>query len=221
MINIRSLLGQVRLHRPDLKDGIIDYYMQESVKRLCRQTMILQEEVNIIVPANTSETIISKSDYDINRVHLVKLQLPNGAFRILEEINIIDMNNKNSEQTDKGTPLCWGFDVLTNKLLLYPKIDKQFTIRVKYSMIPRGEVLEVDFPPDAEEAIVFGCLSEIYMLPGPVMNLQMAKNFGIQYNYEISNLKSIALLGNSGTLTIKSSPLGGRRKNNTYNSYGW
>lgn len=221
MINVRSLLGQVRLHRPDLKDSIIDFYMQESIRRLCRQTMILQDESSITVSANANTYTISKSGYDINRVHMVELQLSNGKYKILEEVNIIDINNKVNEQHEIGIASHWGFDVLKNELRIYPITKASANLRVKYSIIPQGEILDITLPPDAEEAILFGCLSEIYIIPGPAMNLQMAQNYKIQRNNEISNIKSIAILGNSGTLTMKPNPIGGRRKNGIYNPYGW
>lgn len=221
MINARSLLGKVRLHRPDLKDSVIDFYMQESIKKLCRQTMILQEEVSINIVADTNKYTLSKAGHEINRVHLVQLLLPDGTYKILGEANIVDINNKVSEQNLKGAPISWGFDLLKSELRIYPTLQKAESFKVKYSLIPKEEIVDIAIPAETEEAIVYGCLGEIYMLPGPAMNPSLAKNYVIQYNQEVSNVKSIAILGNSGVLTVAAHPLGGKRKNNVYNPYAW
>ena len=220
MTNVRSMLGKVRLHRPDLKDSTIDFYAQETVRKICRQSMLLQTEQSFTASNGINFISLASENVDINRVHQVETLLDN-KYVTMQEFNFIDVNGKFNERSQTGEPGAWAFDLITNKLMIYPVPNKTYTMKVRYSYVPKGEIINVSLPVDAEDAIIYGTLSEIYLLPGPGMSPQLSQNFNVKFNNEIANLKSIAILGNSGILQVKGTPLGGLRDRNTYNPYGW
>lgn len=71
---VRGLLGRIRGFRPDIKeDAEIEYHLQESVRRTCRQTMLAQENKRLVVLAGQRGVkIVPGNSADINRIHLVR-----------------------------------------------------------------------------------------------------------------------------------------------------
>jgi hypothetical protein len=327
---VRSILGKTRLHRPDLREAEIDYITQEIVRRICRMTMLAQNEITIddINGPLTNIVLVDPNGNDINRVHLVKWQdtviaqpalptyttssgglitgtvqyklvgvngmgwisLPSnsltitglssnivtltmpsapqsqngfayfdvyksvdsgvtwkvaninvaalqtfvdngnpslfsnatlptdatGDYRILGEGNFVQIDDSLPKPDSIfGVPNVYAYNALNGEIRLYPppdytQIGKR--LKVTYSYIPVGEIDEIPLLPESEEAVYYGTLAEAYMLPGPGTNPQYAKDYEIKFNYEIANLKAVAIMGNSGRLTVQPNPLGGRRR---------
>lgn len=155
-----------------------------------------------------------------------------GDYRILAEGNTVQVNDTIPKpETVFGVPNLWSFNALDARLKFYPPPDNnQIGARVKvlYSFIPTGEIDEIPLLPEAEDCIYYGTLAEAFMLPGPATNPNQALRYEVKFNNEISNLRAVATMGNSGRLVIPPRPLGGRRRipysafgNPWPNSWGW
>jgi hypothetical protein len=217
---VRSIMGKVKNMRPDLKEAMVDYYTQESVRKICRLTMLAQKDIAITIASNANSATISDGTNDINRIHLVKMLNSNNVYKIIGEANYVDINNKVSIQDSTGVPQIWAYNVINKKLRIYPTPISSTQLIVTISYVPTGEITEIPLPPESEDCIQYGALSEILRIPGPAINLQLALNYEHKFNAEISNLKSIAILGNSGRLQADHVPLGGSRRQ-TSNPYRW
>lgn len=141
---------------------------------------------------------------------------PTGDYRTLGEGNLVDINNSLAKPDSVfGTPQVWAYDADTLTVKIFPPTSQDINnarFSIVYSYIPIGEIDTIPLLPESEEAVYYGTLGEAYMLPGPGQNLELAKNYEIKFNYEMSNLKAVAIQGNSGRLTVSSRPLGGRRR---------
>lgn len=158
--------------------------------------------------------------------------VPTGDFRTLGEANYQGIKNSLPKpDAVSGTPNLWAYDAENNEVHLYPPpsvITREVRLTCVVSYIPVGEIDEIPLLQESEDAVIYGTLAEAYMLPGPGQNLQLAKNYEIKFNYEMSNLKAVAIQGQSGRLTVTANPLGGRRRK-PYgawgspwdNSWGW
>lgn len=217
---VRSIMGKVKNMRPDIKEAMVDYYTQETVRKICRLTMLSQKNISITISANSQYVALSDGTNDINRVHLVKILNSNGSYKNLSEGNYVDINNKIAILDAKGIPQVWAYNVITKSVSFYPIPVSNTQAILTISTVPTGEINEIPLPPESEDGIVYGCLSEVLRLPGPAMNLQLAIMYEVKFNHEVSNLKSIAILGNSGRLQIDHTPLGGSLKT-TSNPYRW
>jgi len=148
---------------------------------------------------------------------------PTGDYRTLGEGNLVEVNNALAKPDAVfGTPNLWAYDAETGYIKLYPPPSQdlhQARFQVTYSVIPVGEIDEIPLLPESEEAVYYGTLAEAYMIPGPGANLELAKNYEVKFNFEMSNLKAIAIQGQSGRLKVISRPLGGRRRT-AYGAFG-
>ena len=153
-----------------------------------------------------------------------------GDYRNLGEGNYVDLNNKISKPSSTvGTPLVWAYNQFDQSIYFFPIVSNKnlgCRIKVLVSTVPNGEIEEIPLPPEAEEAVYYGTLAEALILPGPAGNPQLAKNYEMKFNFEMSNLKAVALMGQSGRLTVMPRPLGGRRRVgfNSFSSlseWGW
>lgn len=159
-------------------------------------------------------------------------EVPTGDYRTLGEANNQAIRNSLPKpDAVAGTPNLWAYDAENDEVRLYPPpsvITKEVRLTCIVSYIPVGEIDEIPLLQESEDAVIYGTLAEAYMLPGPGQNLQVAKNYEIKFNYEMSNLKAVAIQGQSGRLTVTANPLGGRRRK-PYgawgspwdNSWGW
>jgi hypothetical protein len=142
--------------------------------------------------------------------------IPTGDYRTLGEGNFVDINNSLAKPDSVfGTPQIWAYDADTNMIKVFPPTSEAIDsarFQITYSYIPVGEIDTIPLLPESEEAVYYGTLGEAYMLPGPGQNLELAKNYEIKFNFEMSNLKAVATQGNSGRLTVPARPLGGRRR---------
>ena len=72
---VRSILGKIRLHRSDLREAELDYITQETVRKICRLTMLAQKMVVLPFVGPTAQLALTDSaGEDVNRVHLVRIQ---------------------------------------------------------------------------------------------------------------------------------------------------
>ena len=329
---VRSILGKIRLHRSDLREAELDYITQETVRKICRLTMLAQKMVVLPFVGPTAQLALTDSaGEDVNRVHLVRIQestintpsapsftsvtsggtlsagtyiykvvavgpqgwisLPSassnsivvtlnsvntitlpaapttrygfdhftlyrstnggstwsvaspfyaasasvvdngsltfvlsalptyatGDYKTMSETNEVFMNDTLPKPDSSfGDPMVWAFDALTSTINLYPPASNAYAnggnLEVTYSYIPRGEIDTVPLPPEAEDGIIYGTLAEAYIFTGPSQNIQLGKMYETKFNNETSNLKSVAIQGNSGRMAIPANPLGGRRK---------
>ena len=213
--SVRSILGKVRLHRPDLKESELDYMCQEIVRKVCRQTMLGRY---VVEKAYTSYAdTIDSSDFNtssksVMRITSEEYKEGQGEYQALTEENHVEIINS-GYNIENGTPDTWAFDVASSKLYLYPRPrTRTFTVRVGYAYIPQGDIDTIELPQEAEDAIVYGTIAEALAVAGPAANLATSKNYEIKYNYEVSNLKSVGEFGGSGRLTVTPRPIGGRTK---------
>jgi len=147
-----------------------------------------------------------------------------GDYRNLGEGNYVDINNKMTKpESIRGVPTVWAYNQFDQSVYFYPSVSNQqlgCRIKVLVSVVPTGEIEEIPLPPEAEEAVYYGTLAEALILPGPAGNPQLAKNYEMKFNFEMSNLKAVAIMGQSGKLTVIPRPLGGRRRIR-FNSIQW
>ena len=145
-----------------------------------------------------------------------------GDYRNLGEGNYVDFNNKMTKpESIQGEPTTWAYNQFDQSIYFYPPVSNQelgCRIKVLVSLIPYGEIEDIPLPPEAEEAVYYGTLAEALILPGPAGNPQLAKNYEMKFNFEMSNLKAVALMGQSGRLSVMPRPLGGRKRV-PYNSF--
>lgn len=151
--------------------------------------------------------------------------LPNeqtGDYRNLGEGNYVDLNNKMQKpESVMGTPTTWAYNQFDQSIYLYPPVSNLNTgcrVKVLVSVVPLGEIEEIPLPPETEEAVYYGTLAEALILPGPAGNPQLAKNYEMKFNFEMSNLKAVSIFGQSGKMTVIPRPLGGRKRV-PYNSF--
>ena len=72
---VRSILGKIRLHRSDLREAELDYITQETVRKICRLTMLAQKTIVLPFVGPTAKlSLVDSNGDDINRVHLVRIQ---------------------------------------------------------------------------------------------------------------------------------------------------
>ena len=196
--------------------------------RLCNTGFSNINQGNITIGIDTNNTYSGVNGSNVNYVNFETTlsDIPTeatGDYRILGEGNYVDVDN-NIPKNDAvfGNPSMYGWDAITGKLKLWPPISNYNTesrLKIVYSYIPVGEIDEIPLLPESEEAVYYGTLAEAYMLPGPGQNLALGKNYETKFNYEMSNLKGIALLGQSGRLAVIPRPLGGRKRT-TYTAFG-
>jgi hypothetical protein len=196
--------------------------------RLCNTGFSNINQGNITTGIDTNNTYAGVNGSNVNYVNFETSlsTLPTeatGDYRILGEGNYVDVDN-NIPKNDAvfGNPSMYGWDAITGKLKLWPPVSEDNTesrLKITYSYIPVGEIDEIPLLPESEEAVYYGTLAEAYMLAGPAQNLSLAKNYELKFNYEMSNLKGIALLGQSGRLAVIPRPLGGRKRT-TYTAFG-
>jgi len=345
---VRSILGKIRLHRSDLREAELDYITQETVRKICRLTMLAQKTIVLPFTGPTAQLALTDAaGEDVNRVHLVRIQestiytpsapsfttvasggtlsagtyiykvvavgpqgwisLPSassnsivvssnsvntitlpvapttrygfdhftlyrstnggstwavaspfyaasasvvdngsltfvaatlpiyatGDYKTMSETNDVFINDTLPKPDSTfGDPMVWAFDALTSTINLYPPASNAYAnggnLEVTYSYIPRGEIDTIPLPAEAEDCIIYGTLAEAYIFAGPSQNIQLGKIYEAKFNNESSNLKSVAIQGNSGRMSIPANPLGGRRRkpfgafgNPWGSSWGW
>lgn len=200
-LTVRSLLPKVRPFRKDLTEEDAIFAIQETVRKLCRETTYAQQVVSASTVAHNAEVSLTSlvTSGAINRVHRVRiLDTGMSAYKIL---NAVNFENVNASQTfrdySEGKPLDWTYKG-SGVLELYPKPDAVYTLEVTASYIPTGEIESIPLPDEAEDAIVAGALATLLLRPGTNQNLALAKDREILYNRESGGLKASAMFGQTG-----------------------
>lgn len=103
-----------------------------------------------------------------------------------------------------SVPEVWANDL--GRLLIYPRPDTTASqLRVTMAVQPRYDEPDwpVDLPTQAGEAVFDGAMLELLRIPGEHQNLQMSSHYGYAFESEMSNLKAMQMLGNSGSIEYK------------------
>jgi hypothetical protein len=126
-LTVRSLLAKVRPFRKDLEEDRALYAIQESVRKICRQTMMAEEVLTIATIASQGWVQVTPTNGDALRVKLVRSYTniggpgtPTFAYKTLYEWNQdqIDAFESFRDYPD-GTPTGWTY-YGGGKLMLYP-----------------------------------------------------------------------------------------------------
>ncbi len=72
---LRNLQARVAMMRPDLTDGIVDYWLQETTRRIGRETALFKElQVPVVLPAATDTlTITPANGNNIHRIERIRI----------------------------------------------------------------------------------------------------------------------------------------------------
>lgn len=195
---------------------------------LCNTSFSNTSKGNINVGIDTNNTYAGVNGSSVNYVNFETTTSslpdePTGDYRTLGEGNLVEVNNALAKPDSVfGAPNLWAYDAETGYIKLYPPPSIDITsgrFKIVYSFIPVGEIDEIPLLPESEEAVYYGTLAEAYMLGGPAHNPQLAKDYEVKFNFEMSNLKAIAIQGQSGRLRVPNRPLGGRRRK-PYGAFG-
>ncbi len=119
-LTVRSLLPKVQPMRKDLEEERAIYAIMESVRKVCRQTMMAQEKLSNVSAPSSPVTIVPTTGYSVNRVTMVRILDQQGNWRVLNEYNETYINNiYNYPDLPQGIPA--GYSYLGNALIrLYP-----------------------------------------------------------------------------------------------------
>lgn len=200
-ITVRSLLPKVKVFREDLEESRAIYAIQETVRKICRQTGYAQRVVTASTVALTPTVDLSSlvTNGAIYRVMLVRVyDADMQSYKTLYEYNQTTIDNY-EQYRDYSTGVITSWAYQGNSVIqLYPTPTDVSTLKVTVSYIPSGEIDTIPLPEEAEEAIIAGAMAMLLMQPGPGQNMGLAKDREVLYNREIDFLKASALLGQSG-----------------------
>lgn len=208
-ITVRSLLSKVRPFRKDLTEEDANYAIQETVRKICRQTMYAQDVVSASTVASTATVDLSSlvTTGTVLRVHLIRFLDPQSSqYKVLSAKNFDTINATTLYRNySEGYPDSWTYkgDSLVE---LYPTPDAIYTLEVTLSYVPTGEIETIPLPDEAEDAVVAGAIAYLLMLPGVGQNLSLSKDREILFNRESDALKASAMFGQ----TSRARAVGGR-----------
>ena len=89
-------------------------------------------------------------------------------------------------------------------ITFYPPTQYDSAIQVKLSYVPTLEFVDedidasIDLPMKAEDAVLYGALEHLYLLPGPEQDKTLAMNYGVKARKHMASLLSFSALGQSG-----------------------
>jgi hypothetical protein len=119
-LRVRDLLPKVQPMRKDIEEERSIFAIQESVRKICRQTMLAQEKLSNISAPSNPVTLVPTTGYTVNRVSLVRLLDVQGNWRVLNEYNEQAINNV-YEYPDLPAGIPNGYTYLGNsQIKLYP-----------------------------------------------------------------------------------------------------
>lgn len=200
-ITVRSLLPKVKVFREDLEEDRSIYAIQETVRKICRQTGYAQQVVTASTVAltptvNLASLVTNGAIYRVMLVRVYDTQMQ--SYKTLYEYNQSTIDNY-EQYRDYSTGVITAWAYKGNSVIqVYPTPTGIDTLEVTVSYIPSGEIDTIPLPEECEEAVIAGALSMLMMQPGPGQNLALAKDREVLYNREIDFLKANALLGQSG-----------------------
>lgn len=200
-LTVRSLLSKVHPFRTDLEEERSIHAIQETVRKICRQTGMAKVTVAASTVANTATVSLASpvTGGDVFRVHRVRiLDTALSSYRILSVVNSTDVDDVLSYRNEsEGEPVSWsyaGSDIIE----LFPTPDAIYTLEVIASYVPEGEIDTIPLPDESEDAIVAGALATLLMLPGRNQNLSLSKDREVLFNRELSWLRAATEFGLSG-----------------------
>lgn len=119
-LTVRGLLPKIQPMRKDLEEERSIFAIQESVRKVCRQTMLATEKLTNVSAPSSPVTITPSTGYSVNRVSLVRILDQQGNWRVLNEYSEMYINNiYNYPDLPLGIPA--GYSYLGNaQIRLYP-----------------------------------------------------------------------------------------------------
>lgn len=119
-LTVRGLLPKVQPMRKDLEEERSIFAIQESVRKICRQSMLATEKISNVTAPSSPVTITPSAGYSVNRVSMVRILDQQGNWRVLNEYNEAYVNNiYNYPDLPQGIPA--GYSYLGNaQIRLYP-----------------------------------------------------------------------------------------------------
>lgn len=130
-LTVRGLLPKVQPFRKDFEEERAIFAIQEAVRKICRQTMLAQEQLTNVTAPDAIVTLTPTAGNSVNRVHKVELLDYDGNFKILHEYSqqYIDAVY---QYPDLPIGIPTGFTYLGNaQLHIYPKPDAVPVSKVK------------------------------------------------------------------------------------------
>ena len=106
-------------------------------------------------------------------------------------------NHSRVAQSADGFPCGWAQD--NGSIVFYPRLANDTPIIVSYSYVPGEDYTTIDFPPEAEDAIIPGAQSLLLSLPGKLQNLAMSQQLTRDFERGVRNVRATALFGYGGS----------------------
>lgn len=109
-LTVRGLLPKVYAFRKDLEEEKSIFAIQESVRKICRQTMLARETLQNVTESAAIVQLYPSTGYSMNRVHKVEIQDYYGLWRIMDEYNqkLVDAQYSYPDQP-VGIPTGWSY----------------------------------------------------------------------------------------------------------------
>ena len=214
MIDIRSLYGRVAFYRPDLEQAYTGNALRNICRKVCRDDLLYQTEITFTGRYGISEYALSVPTLT-RAIRIMRLEFRDrttGLWNDLIEANYfqsIQANPNLTRTTGKPTRYADHFGTLFIWPLLDapdPDIlgDTSYSFRADVRLEPTvSDFVEVDIPPESEDALVYGALSEILLIPGEKANPQLAAAMNAKFVDASATLSNAARLGTSGNMFAK------------------
>jgi len=136
-------------------------------------------------------------------------QIRIDQYRAIRELNKPTMDlGSPSPQSGRSTP--WGFSQENGIIYLYdpPKCD--CAIQITQSITPTSEMSSIEFPEEAEWAILDGAKAYLLELPGDLSNPVLAREYREEFKRGRARLRSIGAFGWGGLPSYESGDFTGR-----------
>lgn len=203
--DIRPLVAQVGLARPDVDSALIVFCVEEGVREVCRRTHLAQMTQDYTVTANTNAVTVALSadkSY-IRTMRALWMGASDTQWEDLEEISFRDALDFEVWKL-AGNVQQWSQQ--TGNVLIYGTPTENGTLRLVSSYVPLGSFDTVPLPEVATSAIACKASALALGIPGPGQNAGMAMAKDTEFRRSIGNLRARAMVGEGGSPSFRVTP---------------
>ncbi len=195
---IRPIVTQVGMARPDVAAAMIVFCVQEAVRETCRRSHLAQTTQSYAMTlATNSIPVALPADKSFLRVmRALWLGASMTDYRKLEEDTFNEALNGRLWVGSGGVYL---FSQEAGNVLIYKTPLENGTLRIASSYVPITEFDTAPLPEQAVQSVVDKATALAMAIPGPNQSLQMAMTKEHEFNRRIGGLRSLAFIGEGGS----------------------